>query len=220
MAQPTSPFSPPSGNIMWLTLSTPNSSGIIRGQLLGLGADQSLLCSLPDPLDLSQIEIGMGCQGHTLLEGETYQFQATIREILFSPPRILLNRPYTISRRPPRIYPRIPVTLSGSIRPMGGDQQILAVLPAIISNLCLTGCQLKVEEHAWPPLASFQVIVTCRLPEGTHTSKFRGTIEWIEPHEGLLMGIHFQFASPTDVSCQDLTRWFQSQQAKLINTVV
>lgn len=207
-------------NLVWLTFPNQTPSVILQGQLLGLGSDHSLLCGVPSSIQIHHIHPGLGCKGHTLIEGETYQFEATVRAVQLSPPGILLNRPYKIMRRPPRQYPRVPVSLSGFIRPMADNHRVLAVLPATLIDLCPTGCQLHVEESIWPKLATMDVVITCKVPGISHTSKLPGTIEWIDPSLVLQMGIQFRFSSPDDVACQDLTRWFHSQKAKFIDTVI
>jgi hypothetical protein len=206
-------------NTVWLTITESPSPIILRGQLLGLNPDHSMWCSLPGSFNPSELTPGLGCIGHTLIDGETYQFEATIGTLQLNPPTIHINCPYKITRRTARVYPRLPVTISGTIRPMGQDQHILAVLPTTIHNLCPTGCQLQVGEANWPQGATLNVLLSCQLPSISHASKFQGTIEWIDPTPELQMGIQFQFSSPSDVSHQDLIQWFQSHQAKLINTV-
>ncbi len=192
---------------------------MLRGYLMGLGSDHSLLCGLPAHTTWQHFKPGMTCRGHTLIEGETYQFETTIKEVLPDQPALLLKSPDKITRRAPRIHPRVPVNISGTIRPTNQDGVVLAVLPATLSDLCTMGCQLVTSETTWPSMATLTVILTCRLPGLDHTSKFHGRIEWIDPTPELQMGIQFQFASTADVVCRDLERWFGMQQAKLINTV-
>ncbi|MDT7043785.1 PilZ domain-containing protein [Candidatus Nitronereus thalassa] len=206
-------------NTVWLRIEDENSPAMLRGHLIGLGQNQALLCGIPSHPSWQQLKPGMTCRGHTVIEGETYQFETTIKEVLRDQPAILLNSPRKITRRPPRVHPRIPVDIPGTIRPMNYDGTVLAVLPATLSDLCTMGCQLRTSETTWPSLATLTVILTCRLPNLDHTSKFHGRIEWIEPIPELLMGIQFQFTSFSDVACKDLERWFGSQQAKLINTI-
>ncbi len=212
--------SPTAGiNTVWLTFSSDQARGILRCQLLGLGSDHSLICGLPEPHNWDQLKPGTTCRGHTLMEGDTYQFETTVKEIQGNLPALILNRPHKITRRAPRVHPRVPVEISGTIRPMSQEGWILAVLPGTLSNLCPTGCLLQVPEATWPNMATLNVVLSCRLPGLSHTSKFQGWIEWIDPTPDLHMGIQFQFSSPSDVASQDLHRWFHSQQAKLINTV-
>lgn len=206
-------------NTVWLRLEEEHQSAMLRGHLIGLGSDQSLLCALPAHTTWQQFKPGMTCRGHTLIEGETYQFETTIKEVLLKQGALLLNSPKKITRRAPRIHPRVPVNISGTIRPTNHNGDVLAVLPTTLIDLCTMGCQLVTSEITWPSLATLTVVLTCRLPELDHTSKFHGRIEWIDPTPELQMGIQFEFTSTSDVACRDLERWFGSQQAKLINTV-
>jgi len=192
---------------------------MLKGHLIGLGSDHSLLCGLPTCTTWQHLKAGMICRGHTVLEGETYQFESTIKEIQVDRPALLLNRPQRITRRSPRIHPRIPIDITGTIRPINQHGEVLAVLPAQLGNLCTMGCQLVTPETTWPSLATLVVDLTCRLPGLGHTSKFHGRIEWIDPTPQLLMGIQFQFSSASDVACRDLEQWFCTQQARLINTI-
>ncbi|MCZ6799446.1 MAG: PilZ domain-containing protein [Nitrospirae bacterium] len=207
------------GNTVWLTITESPTPIILRGQLLGLNPDHSMWCSLPGPFNPADLTPGLGCMGQTLIDGETYQFEATIRSVQLNPPTIHINCPYKITQRAARVYPRLPVTISGTIRPLGQDQQILAVLPFTMTNLNPTGCQLQVGETNWPQGATLNVVLSCHLPSISHTSKFQGKIEWIDPTPELQMGVQFQFTTSSDVSQQDLIQWFQSQKATLINTV-
>ncbi len=192
---------------------------MLRGHLIGLGSDHSMLCGIPTHTTWQEFKVGMTCHGHTIIEGETYQFQTTIKEVRRDQPALLLHHPTRIARRPPRTHPRIPVDISCTIRPTNYDGTVLAVLPATLIDLCTMGCQLTTSETTWPNLATLTVILSCRLPNIDHSSKFHGKIEWITPIPELQMGIQFQFSSLEDVACHDLERWFCSQQAKLINTI-
>ncbi|MGB0909780.1 MAG: PilZ domain-containing protein [Nitrospirales bacterium] len=191
---------------------------MIRSQLLGLGPDHSLLCALPQEPIAANLTPGTFCKGRSLLDGETYQFETTIQEVLTSSQSLRLNPPDEIRREAARVYPRLPVDLSGTVRPMSDYSKVLAVLPVTISNLCPTGCQLTAPSEAWPTITTMQVILTCQLPEFSHNSKFHGKIEWIDPSSELYLGIQFRFQSEEDAARQDLLRWFTSQQARLINT--
>ena len=208
-----------SSNTLWLTFPAEPTSIIIRSQLLGLGPDHSLLCALPQNCDLPDLTEGTICKGRSLLDGETYQFETTVQEILASPYSLRLNPPDEIFHQAARVYPRLPVDLSGTVRPLSDHSKVLAVLPVSISNLCPTGCQLTAPPKAWPTVTSMQVLLTCQLPGSSHNSKFHGKIEWIDPTPELHIGLQFWFQSETDVARQDLLRWFTSQQAKIINTV-
>ncbi len=219
MYQSSQTTSPSTTNTVWLRVDEQHQPTMLRGYLIGLGPDHSLLCGLPAHTTWQQFKPGMTCRGHTLIEGETYQFETTIKEVRLGQSALLLNSPKKITRRPPRVYPRVPVDISGTIRPTNHNGDVLAVLPATLIDLCTMGCQLVTSETTWPSMATLTVIFTCRLPGLDHTSKVHGHIEWIDPTPELQMGIQFQFTSTTDVACRDLERWFCSQQAKFINTV-
>ena len=219
MYQTSQTASPSTVNTVWLRIEDGHHPSMLKGYLIGLGSDHSLLCGLPTCTTWQHLKPGIVCRGHTLLEGETYQFETTIKEVLPDRPALHLHSPKRITRRSPRIHPRIPVDITGTIRPTNQDGAVLAVLPAQLSDLCTMGCQLVTSETTWPSLATLTVILTCRLPGLDHNSKFQGRIEWIDPTPELLMGIQFQFSSTDDVACRDLERWFCSQQAKLVNTV-
>lgn len=209
----------PSINTVWLSFDGKTNEGILRCHLLGLASDHALVCGLPNPQHWGKLEQGLLCRGHTIIDGETYQFETTVREVLPQQPALILNPPHKITKRPPRHHPRVPVEIPGTVRPTAQDGHVLAVLPAMMSDLCPTGCQLVVSETTWPSLATLSVMISCRLPGLTHTSKFQGRVEWLEPTPELHMGIQFQFSSLSDVACKDLEKWFRSQRAKLINTV-
>ena len=219
MYQTNQTISPSPTNTVWLRLEGENEHSMMRGYLIGLGSDHSLLCGLPAHTTWGQFKLGMTCRGHTLIDGETYQFEATIKEIILEQSALLLNTPKKITRRAPRIHPRVPVDISGTIRPTNHNGDVLAVLPTTLIDLCTMGCQLVTSETTWPNLATLTVILTCRLPGIDHMSNLHGRIEWIDPTPELNMGIQFQFASATEMACRDLEQWFGSQQAKLIDTV-
>ena len=207
-----------SANTVWLTFSGEPHSLIIRSQLLGLGPDHSLLCALPDSEQIKDFVPGILCQGRSLLDGDMYQFETTVRDIMTSPPALLLNEPKSITRQTPRVYPRLPVEYSGTVRPLGEHGRVLAVLPIILNNLCPTGCQLTAPASAWPNISTMRVLLSFQLPNASHSSKFSAKIEWIDPTPELHIGVQFQFSSDKDGGRQDLHRWFSSQQAKIINT--
>ncbi len=207
-------------NTLWLTFPGEPRSMIIRSQLLGLGPDHSLLCVLPEESILQNLKSDMLCKGRSLLDGDTYQFETTIQEVVTSSLTLRLKPPDEISREAARVYPRLPVEVSGTVRPLSDESKVLAVLPATISNLCPTGCQLTAPVNAWPTVTSVQVLLTCQLPESSHNSKFHGKIEWIDPSTELHLGIQFRFQTEFDVAQQDLLLWFTSQQAKIVNTIV
>ena len=208
-----------SSNILWLKFGAEPSSNMIQSQLLGLGPDHSLLCALPDETDASHLATNTSCKGRSLLDGDTYQFETTIREVLSSPPALLLSAPIKITRQTPRLYPRVPVYFSGTIRPISDSGRILAVLPVTLSDLCPTGCQLRVPASAWPAGSIRQVLLTCQLPDSSHSSRLIGRIEWTAALPDLHLGIKFQFSSNSDGAHRDLDRWFTTQRAKLVNTV-
>ncbi len=209
-----------SSNTLWLTFPGEPTSMILRSQLLGLGPDHSLLCVLPQEPILPDLTLGMLCKGRSLLDGDTYQFETTVQEISAQTHTLRLYPPAEITREAARIYPRLPVDLSGTVRPLSDHSRVLAVLPVTISNLCPTGCQLSAPPKAWPTVSSVQVLLTCQLPESSHNSKLHGKIEWLDHSTELHLGIQFQFQSDDDVAKHDLLRWFTSQQAQLIDTVV
>ena len=209
-----------SSNTLWLTFQAAPTSIIIRSQLLGLGPDHSLLCALPNDPILTDLVPGTLCKGRSLLDGETYHFETTVQEILRVSHTLRLKPPNEISHQAARVYPRLSVDLSGTVRPLSDHAKVLAVLPVTISDLCPTGCQLTAPANTWPTVTSMQLFLTCQLPGSSHKSKFSGKIEWIDPTPDLHIGLQFQFQAEKDVARQDLLQWFTSQQAKLINTVV
>ncbi len=219
MSSPTRTFLSSTSNTLWLTIPTEPTSIIIRSQLLGLGPDHSLLCVLPQELNFPTLRPGTLCKGRSLLDGETYQFETTIQDVAPSTQTLRLHPPEEITREAERVYPRLTVNISGTVRPLSDHSKVLAVLPVSISDLCPSGCQLTAQANAWPTVSTVQVLLTCQLPESSHNSKFHGKIEWIDPSNALHLGIQFRFDSETNVARQDLLRWFTSQRAQIINTI-
>ncbi len=205
-------------NSIWLTVPCMPENLLIRTYLLGLGADHSLLCPLPEDQALHSLKIGISCKGRSCIDGETFEFETVIQEILTQPPTIRLAAPQHISRQSPRSFPRLTVNLTGAVRPLSDKGHILAVLPVLLSNLSPTGCQFSVFPSAWPIVSSLQLQISCRLPGFHHHSKFSGSIEWVHPTKELVIGIKFLFASTQDVANQDVMRWYTSQRAHLVNT--
>ena len=144
--------------------------------LLGLGPDHSLLCILPEDIDVPELSPDIICKGRSLLDGDTYQFETTIREILPSPSAIRLNAPTKITREIPRTYPRVPVELTGTVRPISDSGRVLAVLPVSLHDLCPTGCQLRVPASTWPDLSIRQVFLSCQLPTQIIVLNFMGKL--------------------------------------------
>lgn len=213
-------FSSSTPHELWLTVVDHVPPLIVRSRLLGLTSDRALLCTLPEGCDPELFTPGTTCKGRSIFEGETYQFETTIRQNLTSQPGILLDKPARIERHRSRSYPRLRVHISGTIRPLHEKEGILAVVPVIITNLCPTGCQLSVHTEAWPNVATPHVFLSCVLPGIAHRSKIPGSIEWIDPTPELRLGIQFSFSNEHDPAQQDLQRWFTSQQAQLIDTVI
>ncbi len=182
--------------------------------------DHSLLCALPQDSPLPRLTPGSLVKGRSLLDGDTYQFETTIKDISIPSQSLRLNPPESIIHQAARVYPRLTVDVSGTVRPMNDQSKVLAVLPVTISDLCPTGCRLMAEANAWPAVTSMQVILTCQLPGSSHNSKISGKIEWIDPTPDLHIGVQFCFQSESDVARLDLLHWYTSQQAKLINTSV
>jgi len=207
-------------NTLWLNIIEDSSSTLLRSQLLGLGPDNALLCTLPEDFDLTHCWDGLPCKGRSLLDGETYQFETTIREVLHEPPVLSLTPPSNIPKAHPRNYPRLPVNLPGTIRPLSDTSQIIAVLPITLNDLCPTGCQIQTPASSWPSITTMQVLITCQLPTASHTSTFHGKIEWLDPGSQVSMGIQFQFSSEKDTASMDVRQWFTSQRATLVNTTV
>ena len=220
MSHQTRTFLSSTANTLWLTIPTQPTSIIIRSQLLGLGSDHSLLCVLPQELNVPLLRPGTPCKGRSLLDGETYQFETTIQEAVPSTQTLRLYAPEEITREAARVYPRLTVDIAGTVRPLSDHSKVLAVLPVSISDLCPTGCQLTAHDNAWPTVTTVQILLTCQLPESSHNSKFHGKIEWIDPSNALHLGVQFRFASEANVARQDLLRWFTSQRAQIINTTV
>lgn len=182
--------------------------------------DHSLLCALPQDSQLPDLPPGSLVKGRSLLDGDTYQFETTIKEISIPAQSLRLNAPESILHQAARVYPRLAVDVSGTVRPMNDHGKILAVLPVIISDLCPSGCHVTAEANAWPAVTSMKMMLTCQLPGCSHTSRFSGTIEWIDPTPDLHIGVQFCFQSESDVARLDLLHWYTAQQAKLINTSV
>lgn len=213
-------FSGSTPNTLWLTLIDHIPPLIIRSQLLGLTSDRALLCTLPPECDVGLFLPGTRCKARVIFEGETYQFETTIRQNSAQQSRILLHRPLHIEPHRSRGYPRLRVHIPGTLRPIHEKGEILAVLPVIVTNLCPTGCQLALEAETWPTIASLHVLLSCVLPGIAHRSKIPGTIEWIDAAPILRLGIQFHFPPVHEPARQDLHHWFTSQQAQLINTVI
>ena len=205
-------------NSIWLTLPSKPENLLIRTYLLGLGADHSLLCALPEDQGLEFVKLDIPCKGRSCIDGEIYEFETVIQEMLAQPPAIRLAAPQNISRQHPRLFPRLSVNLTGAVRPLNDKGHILAVLPVRLSNLSPTGCQFGVIPSAWPIVSSLHLHISCRLPGFHHHSKFSGSIEWIHPSKELVIGTKFLFTSSQDVAKQDVTRWYTSQRAHLVNT--
>lgn len=212
------PHLPIGSNSIWLTLPSTPENLLIRTYLLGLGADHSLLCALPEDQELDFLKSGIPCKGRSCIDGEIYEFETVIQEILAHPPIIRLAAPQNISRQNPRSFPRLTVNLTGAVRPLSDKGHILAVLPVRVSNLSPTGCQFSVTPSAWPLVSSLHLLISCRLPGFHHHSKFSGSIEWVDPTKELVIGIKFLFASTRDLANQDVIRWYTSQRAHLVNT--
>ena len=208
-----------SANTLWLTFFNEPNSFIIRSQLLGLGTDHSLLCALPDNLEPDKIPPGTLCQGRSLLDGDAYQFETAVQEIVPNPPTLRLNPPTKNSRQAARVYPRLPVEFSGTVRPLDEKGQVMAVLPVTLNDLCPTGCQFAVSASSWPSMTTMQVLLSFQFPDSSHSSKLYAHIEWIDPTPELHMGVQFSSSTKNDSARQDLHQWFTSQKAKLINTI-
>ena len=205
-------------NILWLTISSSPEDILIRSSLLGLGPDQSLLCSVPKDQHFESLEKGLPCKGRSYIDGEVYEFETVIQEFLTFPPAIRLEAPLDILHQIPRSFPRLTIDLPGVVRPLSKSGQILAVLPVQLSNLSPTGCQFSIDPSAWPKVSALHLFLSCRLPGFDHHSKFRGSIEWVHPTAELIIGIKFLFGSHSDIAQQDILQWYTSQQAHLVNT--
>ncbi|HNP30788.1 MAG: PilZ domain-containing protein [Nitrospira sp.] len=205
-------------NSIWLTFPSTPEKLLIRTYLLGLGADHSLLCALPEDPALSDLKCGISCSGRSCIDEDIYEFKTVIQEILTQPPTLRLTAPSHVSRQHPRTFPRLTVNMTGAVRPLSDKGRILAVLPVRFSNLSPTGCQFRVAPSAWPLVSSSHLHMSCRLPGFTHFSKFTGSIEWVDPTKELVIGTKFSFTSTQDPANQDILGWYTSQQAHLINT--
>ena len=218
MMSTTSHYSAMGSNVLWLTISSTPENVLIKSSLLGLGADHSLLCAIPNDQPLEGITIGLPCKGRSYIDGEMYEFETVIQEVLTFPAAIRLEAPPKILRQAPRSFPRLAVAITSSVRPLSKNGQILAVLPVQLRNLSPTGCQFSIAPSAWPKVSSLYLYLSCRLPGFDHHSKFYGSIEWVHPTEELIIGIQFIFKPDSDMAQQDILQWFTSQQARLINT--
>ncbi len=205
-------------NILWLTIASPSDTVLVRSSLLGLGADHSLLCSIPNDQPLEMLSAGLPCKGRSYIDGEIYEFETVIQEFIAFPPAIRLEAPAKILRQIPRSFPRLAVDIPGSARPLSRTGHILAVLPIQLSDLSPTGCQFSIDQSAWPRISALQLYLSCRLPGFDHHSKFHASIEWVHPTQQLFIGVKFLFDSDQDMAQQDIHRWYTSQQAKLVNT--
>jgi hypothetical protein len=205
-------------NPIWLTIPSKPENLLIRTYLLGLGADHSLLCALPEDQGLEIKKFNIPCKGRSCIDGEIYEFETVIQDMLTQPLALRLAAPQNIIRQHPRSFPRLSVNISGTVRPLNDKGQILAVLPVHLSNLSPTGCQFGVIPSAWPIVSSLHVHMSCRLPGLHHHSKFLGAIEWVHPSTELGIGIKFLFTSNQDVAKIDVMRWYTSQKSNLINT--
>ena len=205
-------------NTIWLTLFSLPDALLIQTRLLGLGPDHSLLCALTDQHLLPSVQSGTPCKGRSFIDGEMYEFETIIQEILSNPPSLRLEAPSRISRQHPRSFPRLAVDLPGTVRPLNEQGNILAVLPVRIANISPTGCQFTVTPSAWPMVSSCELSLSCRLPGSHHVTNFSGSIEWIQPAQELLIGTRFSFSTPSDIRQQELLKWYSSQKANFINT--
>ncbi len=214
----TSRYPAMGSNVLWLTISSQPENLLIKSSLLGLGPDHSLLCAIPNDQPLELLTKGLPCKGRSYIDGAIYEFETVIQEFLTHPPAIRLQAPLNIAHQAPRSFPRLTVDLPGAVRPLRRNGEILAVLPAQLSNLSPAGCQFSIDPQAWPKVSSLYIYISCRLPGANHQSKFHGSIESVHPSQNLLIGIQFIFESDQDTSRQDIHRWYSSQQAKLVNT--
>jgi len=205
-------------NRLWLTVAASPDNLLIHTSLLGLGADHSLLCALPEDQPIRSLKPGISCKGRFCLDSEIYEFDTVIHSILSYPPTIRLKAPEIIARQISRSFPRLVVNFSGIVRPLSKSGRIQAVLPVQLSNLSPTGCQFSLDSAAWPLVTSLKLHLNCRLPEFNYHSKFSGFIEWIQPAKELTVGVRFIFQSDQDIAKFDVLRWYTSQQASLVNT--
>ncbi len=207
-------------NSVWLTLSSTPNDLLIQTYVLGLGADRSLLCALPENQNLKFLISGTLCKGRSYIDGEIFEFETTIQGILSLPAAIQLAAPQKIARKTPRSFPRLTVNFTGIVRPLSNKSHILAVVPVRIRNLSPTGCQLHTASFAWPTVPSLPLLISFRLPGFHYHSKFSGSTEWVHSGKEIVMGIKFLFSSPQDAPCQDVTQWYRSQRSHLIDTTV
>ena len=214
----TSRYPAMGSNILWLTISSPPETILIRSSLLGLGPDNSLLCALPKDQPLDLLSKGLPCKGRSYIDGDVYEFETVIQEFLTFPPAVRLEAPPNILRQVPRSFPRLTIDIPGVVRPLSKNGQIFAVLPVQLSNLSPSGCQFSIDPSAWPKVSNLNLFISCRLPGFDHQSKFHGSIEWVQPTNELVMGIKFIFESEKDIAKQDILLWYRSQQANFVNT--
>lgn len=213
-----SPHQAIGSNSMWLTFLCTPEPLLIQTSVLGLGADRSLLCALPDRQFPKSVKSGISCKGRCCIDGELYEFETNIQEILRLHSVIRLAAPQHIIRQAPRSFPRLTVALPGVVRPLHDNGHILAVLPVQLNNLSPTGCQFTMAPSTWPKISSGKLHISCRLPGFSHHSRFLGFIEWRYSAKDLRFGLKFLFASPQDPPFQDVNQWYASQQAQLIHT--
>ena len=160
MSHQSRTFLSSSSNTLWLTFPSETAALILRSQLLGLGPDHSLLCSIPEDTTLQSLTVGALVKGRSLFDGETYQFETSIQEIMPEAHSLRLTPPAEISHQAARVYPRLTVKIPGTARPLSHHATVLAVLPVTIGDLCPTGCQLTAPAEAWPTVASLQIFIT------------------------------------------------------------
>src|SRR5690606_29728078 len=131
---------------------------------------------LPDKEFSECVTSGVSCKGRCCIDGELFEFESKIQEILRHHSVIRLAAPQRITRQAPRSFPRLTVALPGVIRPLHNNGDVLAVLPVQLHNLSPTGCQFSLAPSAWPKMSSGQLHISCRLPGFSHHSKFFGCI--------------------------------------------
>lgn len=207
-------------NSVWLTVPSRPDHLLIHTYLLGFGANHSLLCALPENHALDFLTSGTLCKGRSCIDGEIFEFETVIQNILSLPRAIQLAAPQNILRQAPRSFPRLSINLPGVVRTLNNKGHILAVLPICLINISPTGCQFSTASSAWPRVNSLHLQISCRLPGFHHHSKFTGSIEWVHATKELMIGFKFLFVSPQDIPSQDVMQWYTRQQAKLIDTIV